>query len=1008
MDSLYNNFQLKVINDIISMKNNSSYLLNNNKNNLDQIDESIIDDILSNKYMSVNSLNTIRSMFNEIILYNKKTDQQTNEIVSEFFNFPQLNQCIGSVLNSFSFVSNKQSSEGYTLLSNFKSIKDLLVIKTSRREVNDLNILFEYFIGSMGINKLRTIIPNFCYTLSIFKHNALSIIDNIPPTIDIFFSNKEEKKEDTRFYVVYERIKGMSLADFVESIKTKEDMDNLISYLVQIVFAIKVAQDEIGFVHYDLHSDNILLRPLDEIVTVEYIINNKVYKIKTNAIPTIIDYGLSHFQYKDIQFGIINRENTGINSTRTPKGYDLYKLFHFVLMSVLFGNSDEEKFNDISWILQYYEYHYNNNNSSPQKEDPYGIYKAFYDMTNSENWSELGDYDNIKLAFSKGRDNYFSLTENTPLLYNDDPMSFINWMELKYPLKFKQFIESVSDVVHKESSSSIIAKKYRSKIDLNRIFNINVIDDIVDCDILNQKNNTFHNKSYIINKYITKEFITIIDIFRKNIKDVEIVKEKVKEIDQQNEVSKAQYQENDIKLFRIIKEELETIYKNSDIKECIYRLSVMRNTLDIKILNRTIEDFVTYNYIYESKYKKFIHYSMSSNRLYIDEDLEQFYIQSKMLCSQFSIKKSEHIFNWFRITLDVIRYFIYNSKENNYNNLPKIIDRSFEQSLHSIQNLFNDIKYFYPTISYAYQEIEELITNTILNIGLSHNTFIYLFTKSLFQIRQTYLCDNKRLTSLVMKSLRRDVDSKTIDTILKSSLDHQHINDISIYNMLRPYANKGGYDKDKRSKSRIKHLQFLFRHNLFKNIRSNGDFKYLDLGGWDGTITEEVGKYMRLSKKDIINADVDDWVNQIDENERNTNITFVPINNTGKLPFETSTFSLITAFQVFHHIEEIDDRLSELSRIIKKDGLLVIREHDADSDCTSMLADIEHSMYEMVLKENPSVEYLNTYKAYYKPMHTWNDILEYYGFEYIKNAKYNTRMNMWNPSRTYYAMYRKR
>jgi ubiquinone/menaquinone biosynthesis C-methylase UbiE len=1006
MNSLYNDFQLKVINETISAHKNSSYIFSsnkknkknkNNKKNIDNVDESIVDDILSNKYMNIHSLNTICSMFNEIILYNNKIDQQKDEE----------NKYITRVLNSFTFVSKNRASKFHTLLSNFKTIKELVVIKSACREDNDLNILYEYFIGSIGINKLRSIIPNFCYTLSIFRHNALRIVDTIPQKIDIFFSDNKEERKDTRFYVVYERIKGMSLADFIETIKTKEDMDNLISYLIQIVFAIKVAQDEIGFVHYDLHSDNILLRPLEEIVTVEYIINNKVYKIKTNAIPTIIGYEHSHFQYKDIQFGMINLENTGINSTKNPKGYDIYKLFHFVLMSVLIGNPDEEKFNDISWILEYYEYHYN---SSPQKEDPYGIYRAFYDMTKGENWSELGDSNNIKLAFSKGKDNYFSLTESTPLLYNDDPMSFINWMEFKHPLKFKQFIESVSDVVHKQESPSIIAKKYYSKIELNRIFNIDVIDDIVDCDILNQKNNTFYNKSYIINKYITREFTTITDIFSKNIKDVDLVNEKVKEIDQQNEDNKAQYQENDISLFRAIKDELDIIYKKSDINECFYRLSTMRNTLDIKILNRKIEDFVTYNYTYESKYKKFIYYSMASNHLYIDKDLEQFYIQSKILCSQFSLKKSEHIFNWFRTTLDVILYFIYNNKENNYNNLanlPKIIDQSFEESLHSIQNLFNDIKYFYPTISYAYQEIEGLITNTILNIGLSHNTYIYLFTKSLFQIRQTYLCDNKRLTSLVVKSLRRDIDPQTIDTILKSSIDHRYTNDISIYNLLRPYANKG-YDKEKRSKSRIKQLQFLFQHNLFKNIRSNRNFKYLDLGGWDGTITEEVGKYMRLSKKDIINADVDDWVNQIDENERNPNITFVPINNNGRLPFETATFSLITAFQVFHHIEEIDDRLSELSRIIKKDGLLVIREHDANSDCTSMLADIEHSMYEMVLKENTSSDYLNKYEAYYKPMQTWTNIIEYYGFEYIKNAKYNTRMNMWNPSRTYYAMYKKK
>ena len=51
----------------------------------------------------------------------------------------------------------------------------MVIIKTAKEASNNTDILYEYFIGSVGINKLRNSIPNFAYTLAIFKCNPLEI-----------------------------------------------------------------------------------------------------------------------------------------------------------------------------------------------------------------------------------------------------------------------------------------------------------------------------------------------------------------------------------------------------------------------------------------------------------------------------------------------------------------------------------------------------------------------------------------------------------------------------------------------------------------------------------------------------------------------------------------------------------------------------------------------------------------------------------------------------------------
>ena len=322
---LYKDFQWEIIFKILSKEKHFNLFIDKEKQTIDNIDEKVVDNILSQKYMKGDNLDVLKSMFNMVLMHHVDSSDSSDEL-----KLPYLDNSIVNLLNSFRLASLKDTSEGYAVLSNFKSINDMVVIKTAKKKKDNLDILYEYFIGSIGINKLRNLIPNFAYTLAIFKCNPLPIDKSNEIDAEEFCN---DDSDDSRFYVVYERIPGMSLDSFIKHIKTKSDVQRLISYILQIILALQVAQQEIGFVHYDLHTDNIILRKLPEPIVVEYNINNKIYKIETDAIPTTIDYGFSHFSHQGVQFGMAEMPHIGIIPTKMARGYDVYKILMLPVMS---------------------------------------------------------------------------------------------------------------------------------------------------------------------------------------------------------------------------------------------------------------------------------------------------------------------------------------------------------------------------------------------------------------------------------------------------------------------------------------------------------------------------------------------------------------------------------------------------------------------------------------------------------------------------------------------------
>ena len=255
------------------------------------------------------------------------------------------------------------------------------------------------------------------------------------------------------------------------------------------------------------------------------------------------------------------------------------------------------------------------------------------------------------------------------------------------------------------------------------------------------------------------------------------------------------------------------------------------------------------------------------------------------------------------------------------------------------------------------------------------------------------------VTNVFSKTLRYHLSEKQVVDEFRKLGEDKNLTDKKVYDRFRSIVEQKNIHftsngKDTRSISRVRDINLCYKDK---------PTSYLDLGGGDGAIAAAISKNLNIDKDSAICADIDTWHDKYDT-PYTKDITYVTLSEESNLPFENEQFSLVTCFQSLHHIKNLHSRLDDLSRIIKRGGYLIIREHDCSDDYMRMLIDIEHCIFELVLKDNQ--KFINEYYADYKSKFEWSDILRKLGFKFI-SVKYPLISGKYNSTRFYYAMYKK-
>lgn len=150
-----------------------------------------------------------------------------------------------------------------------------ILIKQSTNDHSSNERTHEGYVSIFGTNLLRKEIPNFKYT---------------------FYSDES--------CTVTEYIEGQTFGQWIQ---TSFNYREYIDILMMIGCSIKVAQERIGFVHWDLYPWNVIIQTYKQPVGITYNLGpGHVVRIVTSLVPIIIDFGKSHIVSNRIHHGFIN------------------------------------------------------------------------------------------------------------------------------------------------------------------------------------------------------------------------------------------------------------------------------------------------------------------------------------------------------------------------------------------------------------------------------------------------------------------------------------------------------------------------------------------------------------------------------------------------------------------------------------------------------------------------------------------------------------------------------
>lgn len=253
-------------------------------------------------------------------------------------------------------------------------------------------------------------------------------------------------------------------------------------------------------------------------------------------------------------------------------------------------------------------------------------------------------------------------------------------------------------------------------------------------------------------------------------------------------------------------------------------------------------------------------------------------------------------------------------------------------------------------------------------------------------------CYNKRFHQI--RNLFSKLKLHNLFHILELIIKNYNIDeDMNIYNIIQTnfnllYQNYDSYSgEESRGDYAYSELLRIGLDDLKLSVEN-----YLDIGTGSGVIPDIISEKMNI--KNVFSIDID-----------NKEFVFkgkskFMLYDGEKLPFETEKFEMITSFMVFHHVDEnkLEKLLKSIYKSLKKDGVLIIKEHDYEKDLENYI-DVEHDIYELI-RDQP---FIQDHKCKYYSIYEMKEIIEKVGFKFYRSSN-NKKINS-SPSRAYYAIF---
>ncbi len=220
--------------------------------------------------------------------------------------------------NEFKVEFYSKGEQAYIGLLNARKEHISLVLKISQFE--DYTILHEYGVLCV-LNKKLYWLPNIPWTYGILRYKGY-----VDPSKHINFEQDENASYGpVRNGLLVEYISNIgSLTEFIEN----KPITIVLSMIKQILICIRIFR-KIECTHYDLHTENILIKKCPTNMVLQYNIDGHTFTIDTYGyIPVIIDFGFAYVKdSSDILYAEMHSAYRGFMCDRFMPYTDYIRLF---------------------------------------------------------------------------------------------------------------------------------------------------------------------------------------------------------------------------------------------------------------------------------------------------------------------------------------------------------------------------------------------------------------------------------------------------------------------------------------------------------------------------------------------------------------------------------------------------------------------------------------------------------------------------------------------------------
>lgn len=397
------------------------------KEDIDKISITMVEKILQNGENNGADINAVLCLFDTIF---KKVSKKRSE-----FGLHSLCDTINKWLINMKILSSGVNGEAYSTKFLSDKINVVIKIPKSNRYDDYEDMIREYFMGISAINNLRYVVPNFSCVLGAFMCNR--------PDSKGMICNKYDKDEAPM--VLYEQINGETLHKMIY--KNSLDFPSILTIYVQLLVALEIAQQNINFTHYDLHSHNVMIKKVKDYNYTVPVNNIIVDFINIDNLPIIIDYGMSTVYTENMNFGTKDYITYNIFNYMI-QGYDMYKILMYITNSI----SNPNTLRNLRGLFRFYK----------DDEDPYYIRdddKQQLELANREYCS--------RIAKSKAA--------------TKTPMMMLEWILDNYSSILKPYVRIKSRDIYRNITYSIVQKEYNMMLNSStNNLNISVLNEYME------------------------------------------------------------------------------------------------------------------------------------------------------------------------------------------------------------------------------------------------------------------------------------------------------------------------------------------------------------------------------------------------------------------------------------------------------------------------------------------------------------------------------------------------